>query len=62
MMNETRVLLLIVMLSIGLAGCQTVSGDTTSGWSMKKSLSANFKGYGYQDRFQSRRSPRPRRG
>ncbi len=48
MMNETRVLLLIVMLSIGLAGCQTVSGDTASGWSLKKSLSANFKGYGYQ--------------
>ena len=47
-MQKTRFLLLIALLSLGLAGCQAVSGDTTSGWSLKKSLPANFKSYGYQ--------------
>lgn len=47
-MKQACFVLLIGMFSISLAGCQTISGDTVSGWSLKKSLPANFKGYGYQ--------------
>ena len=36
-----------VLLCTAISGCQTTS-DTISGWSMRKSLPANFKNYGYQ--------------
>ena len=48
-----RSLFLVLAAAIGLAGCQTTAsptkaGDTTSGWSLKKSLPAKFKDYGYR--------------
>ena len=48
MVERCRLLPFIAALSVGLTGCQTLSGDTTSGWSLRKSLPANFKEYGYQ--------------
>ena len=39
---------LAAALALGLAGCQTVPATTISGWSMKRSLPANFKSYGYR--------------
>lgn len=47
-MDRARPLFLIAMFSVGLAGCRTNFGDTISGWSLRKSLPANFKEYGYR--------------
>ena len=47
-MDRSRPLFLIAMFSIGLAGCRTNFGDTISGWSLRNSLPANFKEYGYR--------------
>lgn len=47
-MKQSPSLLLAATLALGLVVGQTAAGDTTSGWSLKKSLPAKFKDYGYR--------------